>query len=297
MTPTQRLLRKVFADRARHEQQCKMGVSPPGPSVGARDVETRDVASGLSPVSVKSAQLPSPSSSSDANTGSSPVQSPIYPLPSQAAHSHKQFKVPAAPKLQLSTLPPVPAFTSASTASALSTTPTVTTPLTTKSPPTGPGLALFPPAGNVMTPSPAKKKMSLGDYMSRRNTNTGTTPSTEKPPTPLPLQGDADRKASDGSVTITHELVPQPKPDEAVIKEAAAQGGLEGSAIDDTVMKDDVEEPEYSPPEPVETASDAPKVHALSSPSSNLHNLSPEVSNILAMLSQMNKAQSQSAGS
>ncbi len=298
VTPTQRLLRKVFADRARHEQQCKMALSPPGPGVGSKDVEMRDVASGLSPVSVKSAPLPSPSSSSDANTGPSPVQSPVYPLPSQAAHSHKHFKVPPAPKLQLSTLPPVPTFSSVGTFSTPSTTPILTTPLTTQSPPTASGLGLFPPASNVMTPSPAKKKMSLGDYMSRRNTNTGSTPTVERPSSQLPLHGEGSRKGSDGSVTAPQEAIPQPKPDDGVKQEATARGGLQGSAIDDAVMNDDVEEPEYSPPEPAETVSEARRLDAVSSPSSTLtQNLSPEVSNILAMLSQMNKARSQSAGS
>ncbi|KAI9870991.1 MAG: hypothetical protein M1823_008580, partial [Watsoniomyces obsoletus] len=52
ITPTQRLLRKVFADRARHEQQCKMGLSSPGPLLASRaigDVEMKDAGAGLSP--------------------------------------------------------------------------------------------------------------------------------------------------------------------------------------------------------------------------------------------------------
>ena len=302
MTSTQRLLRRVFADRARHEQQCKMGLSPPGPtvmSIGSTDVEMKDAGSGLSPVSVKSAPLPSPSSSSDANTGPSPVQSPIYPLPSQAAHSHKQFKVPPAPKLQLSTLPPVPTFPLAGVSSIASTTPTVATPLTTQSPSAAlPGPGLFPPISNVLTPSPAKKKMSLGDYMmARRNTSSGTTPSADKAQPQATARGDGNRRASDGSPVSPQEAVPRPKLDQAVKQEAAASGGLQGSAIDDTVMKDDAEEPEYSPPEPVDTSSEPPKADAASALSPTpTENLSPEVSNILAMLSQY-KARTQSAGS
>ena len=294
VTPTQRLLRKVFADRARYEQQCKMGLSPPGPglmSMGAGDTEMKDVASGLSPVSVKSLPLPSPSSSSEANTTTSPMQSPLYPLPSQVAHSHKQFKVPAAPKLQLTTMPAVPNFPSAGNWSTPSTTPTITTPLTVLSPPVASGLNLFPPTSHTMTPSPAKKKMSLGDYMSRRNTNSGTTPSAEKSSS----QNEGSRKGSDASVTTPQETVPRAKPDDAVKQQAAAQGGLEGSAIDDTVMKDEMEEPEYSPPEPAETNSDTP--HAESDLPTTLpnttQNVSPEVTNILAMLSQLR----QTAGS
>jgi hypothetical protein len=76
------------------------------------------------------------------------------------------------------------------------------------------------------------------------------------------------------------------------------QGGLEGSAIEDTVMKDDGEEPEYSPPEPDEPVSEAPKADISVGPPSNLTpKMSPEVSNILTQLDQLDKARRQSAGS
>ena len=342
VTPTQQLLRKVLADRNKFEQQCKSDpsnlyrpslsptTSAPVVPTTSNDVVMKDVASGVSPVSVKSGPLPSPTTSSDNN--SSPAVSPVYPLPSQAAHSHKQFKVPPASKLQLSTLPPVPTFSTSGpsgTPSTAASTPGGTVLSTVLSPAaisTGPTLIPAPP--QAVTPSPAKKKLSLGDYISRRNTNSAITPLAEKAPgSMMPTTDTGSRKGSDGSMvqpSLGEEGGPRPKPDDSVKQEAAAQGGLEGSAIDDALMKDDPEgeEPEYVPPEPeVDTSSaPAPTVEAeVNKPAGPLEpvplmrteavkettpsappasTMSPEVSNVLAQLAQLHQKQrSQSAGS
>jgi hypothetical protein len=286
MTPTQRLLKKVLADRGRWDQQCKMGLSPPGTTGPSTDVEMKDAFAGLSPVSNRSGPLPSPSTSSDTNTSTSPTVSPVYPLPSQAAHSHQQFKVPVAPRLQLSTLPPVPVFPTASSLSTSSTTPTASTPLTSQSPsalPTGPG---FPGMNSLVSPSPVKKKLSLTDYKSRRMTSSAATPGTEK--TQAQANSATGRKDSDTSAST--EPPSRPQPDETVKQEAAAQGGLVENAIEDTPMKDDGDEPEYNPPEPVETVTTT-KIEVPALTSNN------QVSSLLASIHQMDKVRRESAGS
>ncbi|EDN11388.1 PHD finger and SET domain-containing protein [Histoplasma capsulatum] len=148
--------------------------------------------------------------SSDASPNKSP-----HPLPSTVAHT---FPVPRKPpdrlrrgdlRVQLrptppftSSLPnptmmPVSSYPSPSTNTTNSSTPilptqsphmlakstptpTATTPISTYH--STPGL---PPASSTTAPSPVKKKLSLGDYMSRRGTMTLTTPTTEKPQPPL----------------------------------------------------------------------------------------------------------------
>jgi hypothetical protein len=151
------------------------------------------------------------------------------------------------------------------------------------------GLSIFPGIGHAMNPSPAKKKMSLGDYWSRRNTSSGSTPSAEKSSS-LGCSADAGhRKSSEGSVDRSQDGASRPPPDESVKQEAAAQGGLQGSAIDDTVMKDDAEEPEYVPPEPMETTIESLKDASPPALASS------EVSHILAQLNQMGRAGKESA--
>lgn len=330
MTPTQALLRRVLADKNKFEQQCK---SDPGnlyrpslsPTASApvimREVEMKDVSTGLSPVSIKSAPLPSPSTSSDTNP--SPVTSPVYPLPSQAAHSQKPFKVPPVTKLQLSTLPPVPTFKTSGaigTPSTTNTTPLGSTSASVQSPVAIP--TLTPGGTQTVTPSPAKKKLSLGDYMSRRNTNSAVTPSTEKTQAQANLTADSmTRKDSDGAIVqaVGTEASPRPKPDDSVREAAAAQGGLSGSAIDDTPMKDEAEaeQQEAAPAEPevkdevtvIPTTEDqtnlgGDKVEPTAPAalpaveSSTTSTMSPEVSNVLAQIAQLHeKHRSQSAGS
>ena len=259
MTPTQKLLRKVQADRHKWEQEAKDNpASQQIPVVSTsyippmlQDVEMKDAGAGSSPMSTRSLPLASPSTVSDTNTGPSPARSPIYPLPSQAAHSHKQFKIPPPPKLQLSTLPPVPTFSSGPS---MPSTSTDTTPAAVATPisqamqsPVMLQSTLAPQPSftpNAVTPSPAKKKLSLGDYISRRNTNSASTPAAEKVPgqtTPERI-----RKDSVGSVNGV-DAAPSMKPHDSVKEEAETRGGLQGIAVQDSVMSDEVDEPPYSP--------------------------------------------------
>jgi uncharacterized protein len=286
VTPQQRLLRKILANRSRYEQRCQAaGISPnsqsgtPLTSPG-REVEMSDLATAVSPVSARSALLPSPSTSSDANTAS-PVVSPTYPLPSQAAHSQKQFKVPA-PKLQILSMPAVPTFNSASSPS---TTGTPGNAVAAQSP-MALHAPLLTPTASTPTPSPARKKLSLGDYMkSRRNTSSGTSIGNEKPSSP-----ESERKVSSES-PAPPEATHAP-PDDS-IKQEAAMISIPEVAVEDTPMKDVDEEAEYSPPEAViddtapsivEQAGNKPELQVAAD---NLVAGSTEVNNVLARLAQM----------
>ena len=62
---------------------------------------------------------------------------------------------------------------------------------------------------------------------------------------------------------------------------AGVQDGVSGSAIEDALMKEEIEEPEYSPPEPVEPVNEPPPLSTVGQV-----NLPPEVTNVLAQLAQ-----------
>ena len=104
-------------------------------------------------------------------------------LPSQAAHSFTHLHPPNGQRLQLSTLPPVPSFPSAITSANPAPTPSPVVKTPSGAQPT----FSFPAASNscaglsasTVAPSPVKKKLSLGDYMSRIS-NLATTPTVEK---------------------------------------------------------------------------------------------------------------------
>ncbi|RMD42997.1 hypothetical protein DV735_g2080, partial [Chaetothyriales sp. CBS 134920] len=247
LTPTQKLLRKVSADRSKWEQEAKRGttLSP----VQARPVEMTDAAAGLSPLTLRSAPVSSPSPS-ETRPAFSPLQPSAYPLPSQAAHSMQRVRVPSAPKLQLSLLPPVPAFSAGpplgdqSTLSAtFSASALVSTPSSIQSPsPLPSAFAGF--ANNVATPSPAKKKLTLGDYISRRNTNPSSTPTSDK------VTGfattDGLRKDSTGSATGQEASVsPNVKTKESVKDEGPSTGAFPPGPVVDAIIKEAHEEPEY----------------------------------------------------
>ncbi|EEQ85543.2 PHD finger and SET domain-containing protein [Blastomyces dermatitidis ER-3] len=150
-------------------------------------------------------------------------QKPPHPLPSTVAHNFPMPRKPpdracrADLRVQLPPAPP-PFTTPSSTPNSMMTTPTHPTTSTStykdkpnsstpilptqsphsfpiKSSPTNattttPTAAQHPmptitPPSSAITPSPVKKKLSLGDYMSRRGTLTATTPPIEKPQPPL----------------------------------------------------------------------------------------------------------------
>jgi hypothetical protein len=96
-----------------------------------------------------------------------------------------------------------------------------------------------------VAPSPVKKKLSLGDYMSRMS-NLATTPTVEKthsqvldsnlpaapPPDPLrKISSPAEESQAPSSVMA--------KPHESLKEEALSMGNAEGSAIADTPLKEE----------------------------------------------------------
>ncbi|OJD22011.1 hypothetical protein ACJ73_06647 [Blastomyces percursus] len=146
-------------------------------------------------------------------------QKPSHPLPSTVAHNFPMPRNDRARGAYLRVqLPPTPPFTTpssipnsmmttpthptastnANTDSPNSSTPILPTQLphsfpiksapinTTNTTPTTvqPSLPAISPS-SAIAPSPVKKKLSLGDYMSRRGTLTATTPTIEKPQPPL----------------------------------------------------------------------------------------------------------------
>jgi hypothetical protein len=276
-TPTQRLLRKLFDDHVNHGSQTSPLISPKSSPPLMKDV-----------TSARSDEV----EMTDGNSSISNAGATTYPLPSQAAHTHNSFKGVGAPRLHLSTLPPVPAFptsaTSGSSSSTSATTPGLTSVATAQSPTpmnsvSGPASTLTIAATNS---TPARKKLSLGDYMSRR---LASTPSSEKTQAQTVLGiGEADSIKSEASPS---EQLP-----------ALAEANTGGSQVDelqngdrnneDVAMKDRIEEQEYSPPEPLESEKGPlPPVPSPGGvPSSGEQNTIPqEVTNVLAQLAQIGK--------
>ena len=300
--PAQRLLWKLLADRARHGHSLVGQTSPTSASAQqslaivakSNNVEMKDAEVNLEDTARGTTAQ---GGSQDTSSNSSPlnVGTTTYPLPSQAAHTHKTFKPPAAPKLHLSTLPPVPTFpssaTSASSSSASATTPGLTTTATAMSPTpmtSGHGSHAVLTAPPV-TPSPARKKLSLGDYMSRR---LASTPSTEKSQVQVGLGGEEVESAkvapsvTEPCVGTIAEATQDLRPGQQLSVQVAAEGGLSSSTLEDTPMKDEPEEPEYSPPEPIEPV-DGPS--QLSTGVSGAVSIPPEVTNVLAQLARFRK--------
>jgi len=203
-TPTQRLLKKLMQQRA----SCLAASTGKALDTDrlndqADDVEMIDAATSVStsPSTTKSvAPLVRESSSQT---------SPIGPLPSQAAHTHKVhgiFKTPA-PRLHLSYLPPVPTFSSTSSVTPGTpsgvTTPNIGMPTIAQSPGSLlPSVSITGINTTTVVPGLGKKKLSLGDYMSRRKES--ATPSSEKPAFSLSgaQEDDKERRSSDAKSEI-----------------------------------------------------------------------------------------------
>jgi uncharacterized protein len=259
-TPNQRLLKRVLEDRARFDQQrsensINQPESTPSPqlpspatSKSSEDVEMKDAfGPHSSPRYSPTFGRRSSDSSSVIKTMAVGVVNP--PLPSQAAHSYAHLHPPNGQRLQLSTLPPVPSFSSAATPATPASTasPAVNTPSVAQSP------FNFATASNsyhglstgTVAPSPVKKKLSLGDYMSRRS-NLATTPTIEKGQSQAleSIPAAAPPQVPPSKVSrIVEENSARPsvmvKPNESFKEEALAIGTAEGSAIVDTPMKDE----------------------------------------------------------
>ncbi|OAX77985.1 hypothetical protein ACJ72_07710 [Emergomyces africanus] len=202
------------------------GTTISSPQTHREDVDMKDADTGMTPpkkaqhATAMAATPPSPGATSALSSlHISPDQTtttphtPLHPLPSTAAHN---FPMPRKPpdrahggrdlRVQL---PPPPQFTTSSTTTTSSQslshpiTSTNNTPISstpnplTQSPfpitpnpnfnPSPGSTQMISPGPSVTGPSPVKKKLSLGDYMSRRGTltTTPTTPMIEKPQPPL----------------------------------------------------------------------------------------------------------------
>lgn len=309
-TPTQRLLKRVLEDRAKFDQQrsengiskAPIIVSPivpsPDQSRASEDVEMRDAtASNMSPdqasPSIRTSSG-SPESSKHAASGL-----PSLPLPSQAAHSYANIHPPNGQRLQLSTLPPVPSFSSpgASVTSASTASPMVNTPSMAQSPFSfGAGSNSYPGlSGGMVAPSPIKKKLSLGDYMSRRS-NLTTTPTIERTQSQsleitVSTAGSQEPLSSVFESVEEQQLPPSTttKASES-FKEEAAISGVDVPTIIDTPMKDEppmeilsrtTSAPQYMP---TTISSPVPPVRSLATPPGVI---SPEVASVLSTLNAM----------
>lgn len=261
-TPTQRLLKRLFEDRVKHTQQATGSLSPtaalpevrPGLEPRNREVEMADA-----PPAGNHVSAPTLEASGLSIPGSSPVNvgTSTYPLPSQAAHTVKPYKDTGATRVQTSSLPPVPPFNMTSFSSPAATWGggSTGTPSTSS---TGPPSLSLQSLTNIplslgqgaITPGPARKKLSLGDYMSRRNL--ASTPSTEKSQALGGLAGvDADGAREGEHVRSPSGAADSSpltsRPSEELVQQVAAQGGLGGSAVDDRPSKDEGFETEQSP--------------------------------------------------
>ncbi|PGH12889.1 hypothetical protein AJ79_03989 [Helicocarpus griseus UAMH5409] len=200
---TTRLLKRCHEDRLRlQELSSRNNLSPAhstAPSLSGvkhdlspqgrrEDVDMKDADTAMTPP--KNQQPSAIPASPGATALSSPritpeaPAKPLHTLPSTVAHN---FPVPLKPpdrqrgdlRVQL----PASQFTN----SAVSTNTPISTPVSlAQSPFSTKSAALHPfqaPGSSMTAPSPVKKKLSLGDYMSRRGTL--TTPTTEKPLPPV----------------------------------------------------------------------------------------------------------------
>ncbi|KAL4917256.1 hypothetical protein BDW62DRAFT_86678 [Aspergillus aurantiobrunneus] len=253
---TQRLLKRCYIDRIRLEHASRQqslspqsnknalegSSNPPAvphptattPSVSGEkdDVEMRDIDS---PTGASSAgpQTRNESADTSPSHGRGPGK-PITlssPWPSSAAHIARiPARTATSPRMDLHVpLPPatvtsLPSATSPSSAKSSA----VSSPSTLDPPPQNPP-APVPSGAGVAAPSPVKKKLSLGDYLSRRGSL--KTPSSEKiqaqataMPPPTPTQPSENR----GGLATTNNTGP----------ELSLSTQIEGPTTSDVTMKD-----------------------------------------------------------
>ncbi len=177
----------------------------------------------------------------------SATQLPPPPLPSQAAHTHKSVRPPNDYTLQLSMLPAIPTFTNSMSSGAQSFSvfsPTSTASSVPQSPFAygGPSQSYPGLSAGAVAPSPVKKKLSLGDYMSRRsNLNTPAAEKTQAQATATTSPTPASGTAPDKSIveqTPSSSLISDPTPPAAIVKpahpikvEAEAMSSVEDAAV------------------------------------------------------------------
>lgn len=263
-TPTQRLLRRLMQQRA----ECKAAmVSEDAESARPRecseDVEMKDATTSISS-STSSKSSPTLRETSPKSDTSTSMQGP---LPSQAAHTYTVpglFRTPA-PRLSLSTLPPVPTFATASSTT-LSDTPVVATPSALQSP----GVA--GPA-SLVNPSPAKKKLSLGDYMKRKESS--TTPSMERNSMNLPDFSDSGKERTNSESRSEPDTKDVSIPPADIAQAKAADNE---QAVEDVAMSD-------APTDAPRKSPEVPKQDPNSNP------IATNVQNMLSSLQQMHNKQ------
>ncbi|KKY24112.1 putative phd finger and set domain [Phaeomoniella chlamydospora] len=261
-TMTQRLLKRCYEDRLKYEEMERRRTSftvgnalpspvspsssadaPSGPSNLQRnpivldDTDMKDISS---PSQVSSPTTMSPNAANKASVLNDTSLFPPPPLPSQAAHTRAALQPPNGHRLQLTNLPPVPNFTSSS-GMPTSTTPSHVSPFSPNSATSYVSLHAAGPmtantASSLTAPSPVKKKLSLGDYMSRRN----ATPSTEK--TQAQLQMSVDLTAPESVLPVLTDTKnfdsAAPPPDQEVEATAEESSTTQPSLATDVAMID-----------------------------------------------------------
>ncbi|KAK2759488.1 hypothetical protein FQN54_002967 [Arachnomyces sp. PD_36] len=266
---TQRLLKRCHEDRVRHEERSRQReasagqtpehlmspispvqhvdkssspmVSTPAPN-GIVDTEMKDAPTEITPPKTHPQHLKkeesaepdavSPSARSDASS-----KPPLPPLwPSTAAHnSPVPRNVTNGLRSELRVQLPPPQLSSMSPPS--NTTPSTSSPPVPQSA-FGVGSASQPsipvPTSGIAAPSPVKKKLSLGDYLSRKNTL--TTPTTEKTQSQVvPPPSQPSPSSQPGNDTATAGEKDRNGADE---KNGAVEKKEESSTSPDSVMKD-----------------------------------------------------------
>lgn len=165
-----RLLQRAHEDRMRAMEK-KVSLEPEAvsqPNSVTKDVEMKDADSSTSRDARPSESDMSPSSSSLTDTPGA-MGKPPFPLPSTAAH---HTVIPAKQRTGLHVQ--LPTNTSPSTSGGGPVTPgSAQSSSSSSAPPSA-----QTPGGSITAPSPVKKKLSLGDYISRRGTL--ASPTTEK---------------------------------------------------------------------------------------------------------------------
>lgn len=176
-----------------------------------------------------------------------PVELPPPPLPSPAAHLQKRPRASNNHDLQISILPPVPTFgqsTSSALPASTACSPTLTTPSVPQSPfgYSGPSHSYPGLSTGAVAPSPVKKKLSLGDYMSRRSNL--TTPTADKTPAQAISTSGAVRVPGTApaiphaqqAATLTpdaesHHAAVAINPNDAIKVEGKAMGDIQGLVV------------------------------------------------------------------
>ncbi|KAK2732440.1 hypothetical protein FQN55_004099 [Onygenales sp. PD_40] len=232
---TMRLFKRSHEDRLRLQELRNLNITSPTQSnmspqtqishatgrIQSRDVEMKNADTSMTPPKNH------PSTSHELTLPDhSPSSKHAHPLPSTVAHTRPLDGPRGDLRVQL----PPPFSNSAQSVNTPSPT-IVQSPFNVR-----PGvfqLASHTPGSTVAGPSPAKKKLSLGDYMSRRGTL--TTPTAEKPPPPIfpssQVQASQSSQSPNGSPLTDKASGDEQKHDhtsaDVVMQDAPAESAVE----------------------------------------------------------------------